>query len=559
MDEPGVRSSRDQRRWPAGRRSSPHATRRAAPVEVVFRSDYARLVALARLLLDRQADAEEVVQEAFARTSARRPRGAGRRLRGAGRGEPVPRRSSSSCGDPPGGLPVAPVRPTPERPRWWRWAAAEQQPAGGGGSGPVPPPTRVRGRCVTCSGHSTAERRPARDRRGRGQDPSEPRHGRARDPTGGLAMIDQQVRDALDAQIPAIDPERSAQAWALIGAAGRLAARRRQRRARRGAGRGGAGGRRHRGRGDRSGHAVVGEGGHQPDDRRWRGADHRRRQVAPPPAPSVAEPLWQATTMRRGFSMVSWAAGGSWTAARTAGDDLELVLTTSGCGDRFGAVVQDLGNRVSIELAVADGPHLSCLMTEQVRVRLARALDGRPLVDGAGRHARPGHRRIDAARASPIARRHAVPDRISGHAPGPTLSRTARFGAPALGGLLPGRSTIPRPRREGRHHHPALCVHRHTTHGDDRPVRRRVRRARYRRPGPGLDQRQLLLRVLRVHGLRERPVQPAARSEHCPTPWWPAVSTGIRPHCCPPGCTTWSCGPTGTAGTRWPPPTGWAV
>ncbi len=60
------------------------------------------------------------------------------------------------------------------------------------------------------------------------------------------------------------------------------------------------------------------------------------------------------------------------------------MLTTSGCGDRFGAVVQDLGDRVSVELAVAGGPHLSCLMAEQVHVRLAKALDGRPLVDGAG-------------------------------------------------------------------------------------------------------------------------------------------------------------------------------
>ncbi len=44
------------------------------PVEVVFRSDYARLVGLARVLLDRQVEAEEVVQEAFARVlGARRP------------------------------------------------------------------------------------------------------------------------------------------------------------------------------------------------------------------------------------------------------------------------------------------------------------------------------------------------------------------------------------------------------------------------------------------------------------------------------------------------------
>jgi RNA polymerase sigma factor (sigma-70 family) len=41
-------------------------------LEAVFRSHYARLVALARLLLDREPEAEEVVQEAFARVLARR-------------------------------------------------------------------------------------------------------------------------------------------------------------------------------------------------------------------------------------------------------------------------------------------------------------------------------------------------------------------------------------------------------------------------------------------------------------------------------------------------------
>ena len=41
-------------------------------LEAVFRAHYARLVALARLLLDRGSEAEEVVQEAFARVLARR-------------------------------------------------------------------------------------------------------------------------------------------------------------------------------------------------------------------------------------------------------------------------------------------------------------------------------------------------------------------------------------------------------------------------------------------------------------------------------------------------------
>jgi len=47
---------------------------RSAAIEAVFRSDYGRLVALARLLLDRRVEAEEVVQEAFARVLAKPPR-----------------------------------------------------------------------------------------------------------------------------------------------------------------------------------------------------------------------------------------------------------------------------------------------------------------------------------------------------------------------------------------------------------------------------------------------------------------------------------------------------
>jgi len=39
-------------------------------LEVVFRRDYARLVALARLLIDRPEEAEEIVQEAFVRAYA---------------------------------------------------------------------------------------------------------------------------------------------------------------------------------------------------------------------------------------------------------------------------------------------------------------------------------------------------------------------------------------------------------------------------------------------------------------------------------------------------------
>lgn len=42
----------------------------AAVLEALFRREYARLVALARLLVDRQVEAEEVVQEAFARALA---------------------------------------------------------------------------------------------------------------------------------------------------------------------------------------------------------------------------------------------------------------------------------------------------------------------------------------------------------------------------------------------------------------------------------------------------------------------------------------------------------
>jgi len=42
-------------------------------LEEVFRSHYARLVGLARVLLDHRDEAEEVVQEGFARVLARRP------------------------------------------------------------------------------------------------------------------------------------------------------------------------------------------------------------------------------------------------------------------------------------------------------------------------------------------------------------------------------------------------------------------------------------------------------------------------------------------------------
>src|SRR3954463_15433917 len=45
-----------------------------APLEAVFRERYARLVGVARLLVDRRGEAEELVQEAFARTYARAPR-----------------------------------------------------------------------------------------------------------------------------------------------------------------------------------------------------------------------------------------------------------------------------------------------------------------------------------------------------------------------------------------------------------------------------------------------------------------------------------------------------
>jgi hypothetical protein len=201
-------------------------------------------------------------------------------------------------------------------------------------------------------------------------------------------MIDELIHDALAAQIPAAEVEPVAPTWARVGAAGRLA---RQRRRRRTAGALAA--------------AVVviaviaavGIAQGTPSSEKVATSPTTgtvappttARAVAPPPAPSVAEPLWQSTSLRSGFSVVSWAGGGSWTAARTAGDGLELALTTSGCGDRFGAVVQDLGNRVSVQLAVADGPHLSCLMTEQVHVRLPDALDGRPLVDGSSGAAMP--------------------------------------------------------------------------------------------------------------------------------------------------------------------------
>jgi RNA polymerase sigma-70 factor (sigma-E family) len=44
-----------------------------SPLEAVFRARYGRLVGVARLLVDGHAEAEEIVQEAFARTFARGP------------------------------------------------------------------------------------------------------------------------------------------------------------------------------------------------------------------------------------------------------------------------------------------------------------------------------------------------------------------------------------------------------------------------------------------------------------------------------------------------------
>jgi hypothetical protein len=195
-------------------------------------------------------------------------------------------------------------------------------------------------------------------------------------------MIDELVHDALDAQVERPTPERTDAAWARIEAAGSLGRRRRQRRT--------------------AGAlaaavmavgvivaVVVSQG--SPSSEKvatspTTGAPVEPAtgpDVAPPPAPSVPEPLWQSTRLRPGF------VGESWSGARTAGDGRDLVLTTSGCHDRFGAVVQDLGDRVSVELAVSDGPHLDCLMPEQVRVRLPRALAGRPLVDGPSSPAAP--------------------------------------------------------------------------------------------------------------------------------------------------------------------------
>src|SRR4051794_34429374 len=42
----------------------------AAVLEAVYRVEYAKLVGLARLLIDRQVEAEEIVQEAFVRAYA---------------------------------------------------------------------------------------------------------------------------------------------------------------------------------------------------------------------------------------------------------------------------------------------------------------------------------------------------------------------------------------------------------------------------------------------------------------------------------------------------------
>ncbi len=189
-------------------------------------------------------------------------------------------------------------------------------------------------------------------------------------------MIDELVHDALAAQVDGDDA--GPEAWTRIQAAGRVATRRRRQRT--------------------AGVlaaatavvvAIVGVGLSQgtPTSEKvatapTNGTRPTAPQIAPPPAANVAHPAWQARTLRSGFSVVTWVSGGSWSAARTAGDGRDLVLSTSGCGDRFGAVVQERVDRVSVQLAVVDGPHLSCLMTEQVRVRLASPLGHRSLVDG---------------------------------------------------------------------------------------------------------------------------------------------------------------------------------
>ncbi len=195
-----------------------------APLESIFRTHYVRLVALARLLLDRQVEAEEVVQEAFARVLARR--GAGdtaatyveatvvNLCRDGLRRRAVIRRVPATVGED--------ARPAEAV----ALGSAEQQRVVAAVRA-LPRRQRERVALRHLLGRSTTETASrARHRRGIGQDPSAPRHGRARDRTGGMAMIDELVRDALESQVA---PPPAPGVWPRIDRAGELARQRRRR------------------------------------------------------------------------------------------------------------------------------------------------------------------------------------------------------------------------------------------------------------------------------------------------------------------------------------------
>ncbi len=190
-------------------------------------------------------------------------------------------------------------------------------------------------------------------------------------------MIDELVRDALAAQMAA-DPEPSAQTWARIGAAGRLAARRRARR------------QRILGMGAVVVVVAIVAGGALAVAARDHTGGSTQVSVVGPTAGPVTGPAPAANVAELDpHTRFTDGSRVRWYAARTGRTDRELVVFTYGCADGFAAKVHDEGGRVIVELSNGEGNHLLCLMLEAVRVPLPAPLAGRPVFDGLSAVAEP--------------------------------------------------------------------------------------------------------------------------------------------------------------------------